>query len=195
MAWDELLADLTALDSGDSDAAARIRNQWGTTCAVLVCDMSGFSRIAHHRGIEAFLALIARMHRLCLPLIEQHRGRLVKAEADNLLAVFANPSAALDAALAMHACTVADGRSREQDDQVRLCMGIGYGPILDIGEDIFGDEVNLASKLGEDLADPGEILLTARAADPLEQRLQAMQPESHILALSGLKLAYWRVHA
>ena len=44
-------------------------------------------------------------------------------------------------------------------------MGIGYGPSLLVGdEDIFGNELNLASKLGEDMAEPNEILLTEAAA-------------------------------
>ena len=42
-----------------------------------------------------------------------------------------------------------------------LCVGIGYGRVLRIGDrDVFGQEVNAASKLGEDLATAGEILVT-----------------------------------
>jgi adenylate cyclase len=46
----------------------------------------------------------------------------------------------------------------------RILAGIGFGTVLAIGEDdVYGDEMNLASKLGEDLARPEEVLLTPAA--------------------------------
>ncbi|TNE86363.1 MAG: adenylate/guanylate cyclase domain-containing protein [Deltaproteobacteria bacterium] len=193
MSWDDLVHDLEELDTGDAEAESRIRARFEQEHAVLVLDMSGFSRITQKRGIVAFLALIQRMRTLCGPHIRGAGGRLVKAEADNLLAVFPDPDAALTAALGMHTACGEDAVDRERDDQVRVCIGIGYGPLIDIHHDIFGDELNLASKLGEDLADPGEILLTPSAAKPVESRLEPFEPESHILELSGLRLSYWRI--
>ena len=38
--------------------------------------------------------------------------------------------------------------------------GVGFGDVLELDGDVFGAEVNLASKIGEDLARPGEVLLT-----------------------------------
>ena len=55
-------------------------------------------------------------------------------------------------------------RGRPENEQLRFSYGIGYGDVLDLDEDMFGLEVNLASKLGEDLAEPGEALLTPSAA-------------------------------
>ena len=55
-------------------------------------------------------------------------------------------------------------RGRPDNEQLHFSYGIGYGDVLDLDEDMFGLEVNLASKLGEDLADPGEALLTPSAA-------------------------------
>lgn len=52
-----------------------------------------------------------------------------------------------------------DGRLA--NEQVLLCLGLGYGRLLRIGdEDVFGEEVNASSKLGEDTAGPWEILVT-----------------------------------
>jgi class 3 adenylate cyclase len=50
------------------------------------------------------------------------------------------------------------------DEQVYLSVGIDYGRVLLIGDiDFFGDPVNTASKLGEDLAVKAETLVTERA--------------------------------
>lgn len=60
------------------------------------------------------------------------------------------------------------------NQRLRFSYGIGYGEVLNLEHDLFGLEVNLASKLGEDLAEPGDVLLTpaaAAAAGPLARRL------------------------
>jgi len=50
---------------------------------------------------------------------------------------------------------------KSPEEKVLLCVGLGYGKILRIGdEDVFGAEVNAASKLGEDTAKAEEILVT-----------------------------------
>lgn len=49
----------------------------------------------------------------------------------------------------------------QQKQMVLLCVGLGYGDVLRIGDsDVFGAEINAASKLGEDTAKAHEILVT-----------------------------------
>jgi hypothetical protein len=66
-------------------------------------------------------------------------------------------------------------RGRPASERLAFSFGIGFGEVLDLGHDLLGLEVNLASKLGEDTARPGEILLTPDAArtlpPPLARRL------------------------
>src|SRR5436190_1650277 len=62
-----------------------------------------------------------------------------------------------------HACQKLNQR-RRPEEQVLLCLGIGFGRVLRLGDtDVYGQEVNAASKLGEDTARPDEILVTAAA--------------------------------
>ena len=61
-------------------------------------------------------------------------------------------------------------RSRPEDERFRFSYGIGYGDVIELEGDVFGLEVNMASKLGEDLAKPGEALLTPAAAAGLDPR-------------------------
>ncbi len=52
-------------------------------------------------------------------------------------------------------------KKKPDEEDVLLCVGLGYGQVLRIGDaDVFGREVNAASKLGEDIAKAGEILVT-----------------------------------
>lgn len=158
-----------------ADAAGRekiddqIRERYERDRAVLISDMSGFSRITQEEGILHFLELIHRMHLLTQPIIEAHGGHLVKAEADNLYVMFDAVQPAVDAAIALHdACRDAFAGKRA-NDAVALGIGISWGRLLDLdGADFFGDPVNLASKLGEDLASGGDLLVTKAAAERME---------------------------
>ena len=78
-----------------------------------------------------------------------------------MLVMFRNPRRALDCAIAMQKRLATYNRRRPAAEKVLLCVGLGYGDVLRIGDDdVFGAEVNAASKLGEDTAGPEEILLT-----------------------------------
>ena len=55
-------------------------------------------------------------------------------------------------------------QDQKDENKIGLCIGIGYGKTLVLeGYDFFGHQLNLAFKLGEDIAEPGEILVTQEA--------------------------------
>ena len=131
-----------------------------TTGAVLVCDSSGFTSTTRHRGILHFLSLLIQSYELSLPLVATHRGSLIKNEADNLIAIFERPEDAIRCAIAMQDAHRRRNAAVDEDERFHVCMGIDYGRYLRLVDDVFGDTVNLAYKLGEDLAGRGEILVT-----------------------------------
>ena len=135
---------------------AEIWRRFGQTRAVLVLDMCGFSRLTMRYGITHFLAMIRRLGVICRPIVERSGGRIVKAEADDLFAIFEDAPQALAAANAIHAGLDNANHFLPDDWDLHAGIGIGYGPILLVdGVDMFGSEMNLASKLGEDLAGRG----------------------------------------
>ncbi len=150
-------ADVTELDR-------RIWDLFGEQWAVMFTDLSGFSRRVEEFGIIHFLQIIYEQRKMLLPIVERHDGLLVKEEGDSLLILFRRVERALDAGIAMQrACRMVNER-RKPEEQILLCVGIGHGEILRIADqDAWGREVNSASKLGEDTAKAGEILVTASA--------------------------------
>lgn len=147
-------ADQAALD-------AQIWATFGSDCAVMFTDLSGFSRRVAEFGILHFLQVIYEHKALLLPIVAAHRGVHLKTEADSFLIRFANPLDALTCAIAMQAACEAHNVGRRPEEEVLLCVGLGWGRILQIGvTDIWGQEVNAASKLGEDTAKAREILVT-----------------------------------
>ncbi|HXJ62993.1 MAG TPA: adenylate/guanylate cyclase domain-containing protein [Actinomycetota bacterium] len=137
--------------------------------AVLVLDACGFSRSVRAKGIVHFLALLERLERLIAPCVEEHHGRILRREADNLYAVFDTADHAVRAAIAIRHDVRAANEALPEDEEVGVSIGVGFGELLLIGpDDAWGEQMNLASKLGEDLADCDEILITAGARDALE---------------------------
>lgn len=174
----------------------RIRSRFERPLGVLISDMAGFSTITQQAGIIHFLALIRHMQSLCVPVIEAHGGHLIKAEADNLYAYFEEPVLAVDAAVAMRAACEADAKLHGVLDRVQVAIGLGFGPILDIdGHDFFGDQVNMASKLGEDIACSGEILLTRQMAEQLSEHPLASALFAHSTHISNVELDYFSLGA
>ena len=94
-------------------------------------------------------------------------GRLAKGTEDKVMVLSANPDAAADAASTMHLAM----EKLPTTAGVKLALGIGfhYGPVIQKMEDVFGDTVNLASRLCE-YAGGGQIILTewtAKLLSPL----------------------------
>ena len=141
-----------------------IWEEYGSTCAVCVVDMSGFTRITQRHGIVHYLSMITRMQLTAAPVIKSHGGTVVKFEADNCFAIFPEPLEAIRACVAMHIAFDALNLLTDGDYDLRVACGIDYGKVLmPHAEDFFGECVNSASKLGEDVAEAGEILVGSAA--------------------------------
>ena len=160
--------------------------EFGAVKTVFVMDLSGFSLLTQKYGIVHFLSMVRRMQLISQPIIEKAGGRVVKFEADNCFAMFDEPLSAVQTAIALnHAFDEINVYTVEQFD-IRVAIGIDHGDVLLIGgPDYFGDIVNTASKLGEDKARPGEILVTERAHKQIPPNA-GLQAEPIQLEISGI---------
>lgn len=160
-------------------------------CAILVLDLSGFSRLTIRYGIIHFLAMVQRMTAIATPIVQQYQGQVIKQEADNLFATFTQVDCAVAAAIKIFHAFEQINIELPSDQDLYAGIGIGFGTALVVGnEDLFGHEMNLASKLGEDLARQGEILLTESAYTYLKCDRQSW--EALPLAISGLEIQAYR---
>ena len=161
---------------------------YGAEYAVFVLDMSGFSLLTRKYGIVHYLSMVRRMQMTTKPIARAYGGRMLKYEADNCFAVFPDTLSAINAAIAMqHAFSVANLFTADDLD-IHIACGIDYGKLLIIGnEDCFGDPVNRASKMGEDVAAAGEILVTKEAMEmiPAEAGISAREIN---ISISGVTI-------
>jgi adenylate cyclase len=169
-----------------------IKQRFEKEVAILALDMTGFSRTTMKLGIIHFLGLIAQMEELAVPAIEHNGGILIKQEADNLFATFPTAGQAVEAALEIFEAFREASKTAAEDCDIYGSVGIGYGPTLVIDdEDLFGNEMNLASKLGEDLAESMEILLTESAQAAVAPDRYKFNPL--YFTISGMELNCYRL--
>jgi adenylate cyclase len=191
-ALSRLLNDMISFPERRAEIARNIEDTFGQRKAVLILDMSGFSRTTQQSGIIPFLLMIHQMQLICRPCIQEHSGTVIKGEADNLFCLFDTVADAVKASQAIITRLNAVNMILPADRQLYVAFGIGYGNILNIGnEDIFGDEMNLACKLGEDIAEKGQILLTTAARSELNGSNIATREGS--ISISGIALNYYYV--
>jgi len=173
------------------DTEQQLWERFGQRCAVFVSDLCGFSQLTERRSIVHFLALIHECRELLAPVVAQGGGSWVKTAADNIYAIFSEPARAIETSIAMQQLLERRNASRDPDEQIGLCVGIGYGEILVIPEvDFFGHQLNLAFKLGEDVAERGEILVT-RAA--MEAGGPAFSYDPRSVSISGVTIPHGSV--
>jgi len=154
----------------DEDARHRIEDalwkEYGMEYAVFVLDMSGFSLLTRKYGIVHYLSMVRRMQLTSEPIIESFGGSLIKYEADNCFAVFREPLSAIRAAMALQHAFNASNVLTTEDFDIHITCAVDYGKILVVeNAECFGDAVNRACKLGEDVGKANEILVTKDAMD------------------------------
>jgi class 3 adenylate cyclase len=162
--------------------------EFGAEYAVFVLDMSGFSLLTRKYGIVHYLSMVRRMQLTTKPIVKAYGGSMIKYEADNCFAIFPDPLSAVNAAIAMQHAFRAANVLTSDDLDIHISCGIDYGKILLIGqEDCFGDPVNRASKIGEDLATAGEILITKEAMQMIPQEAGITAREMNV-SISGVTI-------
>jgi adenylate cyclase len=166
---EKLLEERLKPGANKDEIDARIWDLFGEKWAVMFTDLSGFSRYVSEFGIIHFLQIIHESQRIFSPCIDNYDGVLIKMEGDSMLVLFRKASKAIQCAVEMQRVAKEYNQDKSDAEKILLCVGIGYGKILSIGDqDVFGAEVNAASKLGEDTAKAWEILVTDSVADTIQ---------------------------
>lgn len=137
--------------------------------AILSADVVGYSRLMGEDEL-ATVSLLSERRSLMIDLIRQHKGRVVDAVGDNLLAEFGSVVDAVQSATAIQKELAILNAGLPVDRRMEFRIGINIGDVIQEGERIYGDGVNIAARL-EQLADPGGICISRTAYDQIESKL------------------------
>ena len=137
--------------------------------AILSADVAGYSRLMQDDE-AATVATLENYKQVFSDLIKQHRGRVVDSPGDNLLAEFASVVDAVQCAVAVQKELQARDAELPENRKMLFRIGVNLGDVIEEGDRIYGDGVNIAARL-EGLADPGGICISKTAFDQIETKL------------------------
>jgi adenylate cyclase len=127
--------------------------------AVLAADVAGYSRLMG-RDEERTLAELKSLRKMLVdPIIATHRGRIVKTTGDGMLVEFASVVDAARCAVTIQQEVAKQDVGKSPELRIQFRIGIHVGDIIIDDNDIFGDGVNIASRL-EGIAEPGGVCIS-----------------------------------
>jgi adenylate cyclase len=137
--------------------------------AILSADVKGYSRlmgddeIATVRTVEAYRKMIAEV-------VRNYSGRVVDSAGDNVLAEFLSVVDAVESAVEIQKELKAKNMELSVDRRMEFRIGINLGDVIEEGERIYGDGVNVAARI-EGIADGGGICISGTVFDSIENKL------------------------
>lgn len=136
---------------------------------ILALDVVAFSTMSA-RDEEHALALLSARLDSAGTLVRQHRGRVFKMTGDGLLAEFASPVEAVRAALEIQEAMRSANATAQADDQLTLRIGVNLGDVVESGDDLMGDAVNVAVRL-ESISEVGGICISSSVYEQIIGKL------------------------
>ena len=137
--------------------------------AILSADVAGYSRLMGEDE-EATVRTITTYREVMTTLINQHQGKVLDSPGDNLLAEFASVVDAVQCAVAVQKEFKARNGELTENRRMNFRIGINLGDVIQEGERIYGDGVNIAARL-ESIAEPEGICISRTAFDHIESKL------------------------
>lgn len=116
------------------------------------------------------MASLRRRREIMRELFEKHDGRQVNTWGDAIIAEFASVVEAVRCAVEVQEAIESENASLAKNRRLPFRIGVNLGDVMIDGEDIYGDGVNVASRLQE-MADPGGIVVSGAVHDFAHKQL------------------------
>jgi adenylate cyclase len=137
--------------------------------AVLIADVKEYSRLMGED--EAWAAQTLSAYREVMVVhVQEHKGRLVEAVGDNILAEFPNAADAVQCAVEIQRGLKIRNAQLPENRRMEFRIGINLGDVIEDGEQILGDGVNIAARL-KNLSEAGGICISGTAFDRVKDKL------------------------
>jgi adenylate cyclase len=137
--------------------------------AILSADVKGYSRLMG-ADEEATVRTLQAYKEVMVSSIQHHRGRVVGTAGDSVLAEFPSVVNAVQCAVEIQQVLKAKNAMLSETRRMEFRIGINLGDVIEEGEQIYGDGVNIAARL-EGLAEAGGICISESAFQQIENKL------------------------
>lgn len=137
--------------------------------ALLSADVKGYSRLMGEDDL-ATVQTLTKYRSIIGDIVQRHHGRVVDAPGDNLLAEFGSVVDAVQSAVEIQRDLLGRNAELPEARRMEFRIGISLGDVIVEGERLYGDGVNIASRM-EGLAEPGGVCVSGAAYDQVENKL------------------------
>jgi formylglycine-generating enzyme required for sulfatase activity/class 3 adenylate cyclase len=138
--------------------------------AIVAGDITGYSRLMQFDE-EGTHARVKRIQRdLIEPSIAEHHGRLVKTTGDGFFAIFDSPVEAVRCGIVIQQNMSGRNSPLPRDQRIEYRIGVNLGDVIIEHDDIYGDGVNIASRL-ESIAEPGQVFISGGIYEQIKHKL------------------------
>lgn len=151
--------------------------------AVLFADVSDSTHLYESMGDATAFAKIREVVDLLKGVTKAYDGRVVKTIGDGLMCAFSDADAAANAAGEMQH-QVTQIQPPQRDKRLAIRIGFHYGQVIEDGEDVFGDSVNIAARMAS-LALGGQAITTGETVAALSLSLRDTVRQLHALPVKG----------
>mgnify|MGYP001558567302 FL=1 len=164
------------------------KEQFTRDITVMFTDLKGSTSIAETHGDFATRSLIKQHNDIVFPLVKKHNGTLVKSMGDGTMSYFPGPQDAVRAAAEIQKGMEAFNLEKKAAIPIFMRIGIHKGQGIVEKNDIYGDVVNVASRI-EGQANPGEIYMSEEAYNGLSDKSEVYCGFAKQTTLKGKKEA------
>jgi adenylate cyclase len=144
--------------------------------AIMFTDIAGYTSLTESNENLA-LSLLDEHRKIVRPLIDAHGGKEVKTMGDAFLVEFTSATEAMKCACEIQESLFRFNSKRKPAERILLRIGIHLGDVIHSDRDVYGDAVNLASRI-ERLSDPGGITVSRQVYDSVRSKLRDIKFES-----------------
>ncbi len=137
--------------------------------AILSADVKGYSRLMGEDE-EATIRTLTAYREVMANLIQKHGGRVVDSPGDNVLAEFKSVVDAVRCAVEIQEELKARNTELPENRKMEFRIGVNLGDVIEEGEQIYGDGINIAARL-ESLAEEGGICISGSTYEQVEGKL------------------------
>jgi formylglycine-generating enzyme required for sulfatase activity/class 3 adenylate cyclase len=138
--------------------------------AIVAGDIAGYSRLMEldEEGTHSRVKRIER--ELIEPTIAEHHGKLVKTTGDGFIAIFDSPVEAVRSSIVIQQNLVGRNAAVAKNYWIEYRIGVNLGDVIIESDDIYGDGVNVASRL-EGIAEPGQVYISGGIYEQIKHKL------------------------
>lgn len=158
MAPNEGVTKILNLTTEQMDRAAEL-DKLRRDITVLFTDLKGSTNYFEKYGDSAGLLMVHRCNTMLGEIVERHGGRVIKTIGDAVMAAFEDHIEAVAASIEMQEAITADNADKPDTHRISIRIGINHGLGIVKSNDVFGDVVNVASRV-ESAAAPEQILIS-----------------------------------